>query len=113
MGDTAGQEKYRSFTRQYFRGAASALVLFDIMSDASFSSAHTWVEEIRRELQDPKLVIVLVGTKYDLSAVRRVSKEAATVYATAHALPYLEVSAKENTNVDQLFTEVARLLDAV
>lgn len=42
--DTAGQERYRSLASMYYRGAAAALVVYDITSHESFDRAKHWVQ---------------------------------------------------------------------
>ncbi len=37
--DTAGQERYHSLAPMYYRGAAAAIVVFDITHPASFERA--------------------------------------------------------------------------
>ena len=41
--DTAGQERYHSLAPMYYRGAAAAIVVYDITSQASYARAKTWV----------------------------------------------------------------------
>lgn len=36
LWDTAGQERYRSMTHAYYRGAAGALLVYDITNSESF-----------------------------------------------------------------------------
>lgn len=108
--DTAGQEKYRSFTRQYFRGASAVLACFDITSQASFEGAQKWVHEIQEEQLSPPPVMALVGTKSDLEPQRRVRREDAKNFAEEQRMLNLECSAKEGTQVDAVFEAVARIL---
>lgn len=108
--DTAGQEKYRSFTRQYFRGSSAVVVVFDITSSASFAGAQRWVQEAQLELTTPPPVMTLVGTKSDLGERRQVSVDMAREYAAQQGLAFLECSAKDGSNVDRLFVEVAQQL---
>ena len=110
--DTAGQEKYRSFTRQYFRGAAACVVLYDITSLASFEGAKKWLDDVKQELGGAKgVVIVLVGAKLDCAAtLRQVSTEQGQQLAAKEKALHLECSSKDGTNVDQTFENVARLL---
>lgn len=72
--DTAGQERYRSLAPMYYRGAAAAVVVFDVTSEASFTGAKTWVGELRRRA-DAGIVIALAGNKADVKEGRRVSAE--------------------------------------
>merc|ERR1712046_47219 len=63
--DTAGQERYHSLAPMYYRGAAAAIVVFDITSMDSFVRARDWVKELQRQ-GSPTLVLALVGNKADL-----------------------------------------------
>jgi small GTP-binding protein len=49
--DTAGQERYHSLAPMYYRGAAAAIVVYDITSQASYARAKTWVRELQRQGQ--------------------------------------------------------------
>lgn len=66
LWDTAGQERFRSVTRSYYRGAAGALLVYDITSHASFAALHTFLADARN-LASPACTLVLVGNKADLS----------------------------------------------
>ena len=57
--DTAGQERYRSLAPMYYRGAAAAIVVYDISNPDSFAGAKSWVKELQRR-GDPNVVIALV-----------------------------------------------------
>jgi small GTP-binding protein len=57
--DTAGQERYRSLAPMYYRGAAAAIVVYDITNQDSFAGAKSWVKELQRR-GDPNVVIALV-----------------------------------------------------
>ncbi|KAI7843613.1 hypothetical protein COHA_002853 [Chlorella ohadii] len=106
--DTAGQERYHSLAPMYYRGAAAAIVVFDITHPASFERAKKWVWELRQNVANPGLIIALVGNKVDLADESRAVPEAdARAYAAETGLLYFETSAKTNINVTQLFEEVA------
>eukprot|EP01084_Bolivina_argentea_P298322 514067_1 len=63
--DTAGQEKYRSLSPLYYRGASAALVVYDITNRESFENARKWIEEVH--IQEGKHVVIgLAGNKVDL-----------------------------------------------
>ncbi|VDL61241.1 unnamed protein product [Hymenolepis diminuta] len=68
--DTAGQERFQCVTRSYYRGAAGALVVYDISCRESFNRVADWISSVR-ELAKPELAIVLVGNKSDLAAEHR------------------------------------------
>ena len=69
--DTAGQERFRSVTRSYYRGAAGALLVYDITSRESFNALSNWLTDART-LASPAIVILLVGNKKDLDGEREV-----------------------------------------
>ena len=45
--DTAGQEKYKSIARIYYKDSKVAIVVYDITRMESFEAMKVWVEELR------------------------------------------------------------------
>ena len=60
--DTAGQEAFRSITRSYYRGAAGALLVYDITRRDTFNHLTTWLEDARQH-SNSNMVIMLIGNK--------------------------------------------------
>ena len=60
--DTAGQERYRAITGTYYKGAAGAIIIYDITKKISFNNIEKWFKELKDHLDD-KIVILLVGNK--------------------------------------------------
>jgi small GTP-binding protein len=106
--DTAGQERYRAITSAYYRGAVGAMLVYDLTSSLSFQALGRWLKELRDA--DPKIVVMLVGNKCDMSDLRVISSEEGTNFAKSQNLLFIETSAKEATNVRESFT---RLLTAI
>lgn len=104
--DTAGQERYRSLTPLYYRGAAAALVVYDITSSDSFLGAKTWVEELQRQ-GSADIVIGLAGNKSDMEAKREVPRADAEAYAQENNCIFYEMSAKTGDNVQAMFQQIA------
>ena len=98
----------------YYRGANAAVVAYDVTNYNSFERAQEWVKELCRECENPDLVVVLAGNKMDLveeePARRRVPIDEARAYAANNDLHIIETSAKDATNVTELFTHIARQL---
>lgn len=67
LWDTAGTERFRSVSRSYYRGAAGAILVYDITSHASFRSVAPFLNDARH-LASPKLSVLLVGNKLDLAS---------------------------------------------
>ena len=85
----------------------AAFVVFDITQSDSLETAKKWVDELN-EKAPANIIITLVGNKVDLEESREVKKEVAEEYARSVGLQYREVSAKENTNIVETFTELAK-----
>ncbi|KAK5121065.1 hypothetical protein LTR85_005549 [Meristemomyces frigidus] len=66
LWDTAGTERFRSVSRSYYRGAAGAILVYDLSSQASFAQLQTFLNDARA-LASPHLTVVLAGNKADLT----------------------------------------------
>jgi Ras-related protein Rab-5C len=114
--DTAGQERYRSLAPMYYRGAAAAIVVYDITKKDTFKGAQSWVKELRSR-GDPSVIIALAGNKADLEAKRKIPTEEAISYANLSEIIFQETSAKTPLNdekspwnVKKLFIQIANKL---
>ncbi|XP_016341390.1 ras-related protein Rab-25b [Sinocyclocheilus anshuiensis] len=103
--DTAGLERYRAITSAYYRGAVGALLVYDISKHLTYESAERWLKELY-DHADPHIVVMLVGNKTDLSAVRTVPTEDAKDFAEKNGLLFMETSALESVNVEAAFNTV-------
>ncbi|BGP32221.1 hypothetical protein JCM10296v2_004001 [Rhodotorula toruloides] len=107
--DSAGQERFRSVTRNYYRGACGAVVVFDITSRRSFESLTSWLSDARA-LASPDLEVVIVGNKLDQEDDRQVPYLEASRWAQEHGALYVETSSKTGENVEQPFILLARAI---
>ena len=102
LWDTAGQDKYRTIAKNYFKGSHGILLLYDITKQSSFNNIREWIQDIREEVS-PKAIIFLIGNKIDLADQRKISKEKGIELAEEYKLPFFEASAKSGENVDEVF----------
>ena len=107
--DTAGQERFKTITTSYYKGAHAILVVFDITDRDSFDHVRNWMADIDKFAKEGVLRI-LVGNKCDLAHSRQVSMEEAKEIANKYGIKYIETSAKDTINIDDLFISTAKYL---
>ncbi|CAB3359608.1 Hypothetical predicted protein [Cloeon dipterum] len=107
--DTAGQERFKSVTRSYYRGAAGALLVYDVTRRDSFNALANWLADAR-SLASPNIVVLLVGNKSDLESQREVTFLEASRFAQENELMFLETSAKSGQNVVEAFSKCAKAI---
>ncbi|KAI3974520.1 hypothetical protein MKX01_005187, partial [Papaver californicum] len=104
--DTAGQESFRSITRSYYRGAAGALLVYDITRRETFNHLASWLEDARQHA-NANMTIMLIGNKCDLAHRRAFSTEEGEQFAKENGLIFMEASAKTAQNVEEAFISTA------
>ncbi|XP_053119039.1 ras-related protein Rab-2B isoform X2 [Hemicordylus capensis] len=107
--DTAGQESFRSITRSYYRGAAGALLVYDITRRETFNHLTSWLEDARQH-SSSHMVIMLIGNKSDLENRRAVMREEGEAFAQEYGLIFMETSAKTASNVEEAFLYTAKAI---
>lgn len=104
LWDTVGQERYRTMTKMFFRGAKGVLLVYDVTNRDSFNTIQDWMESLKKFSLDQEEVI-LIGNKIDLH-YRDVSKSEGSQLATSLGIKYFETSAKTGENVSQVFEQL-------
>lgn len=104
--DTAGQERFRTLTNAYFRGAAGALLLYDITSRSSFVNCTTWMESVSQHAS-PNICVVIVGHKCDAEEDRVVTTSEGLNLAEHYEALFFEASSKASHNVSKVFIRLA------
>jgi Ras-related protein Rab-1A len=105
--DTAGQDRFRSITNSYYRGAHGIIISYDITNKQSFVNIERWMRNVKDFVSD-NAVKILIGTKSDLEEKRKVSKKELEDLANELDMKYIETSAKDNKNVDELFIIICK-----
>ncbi|KAG6353933.1 hypothetical protein INS49_005190 [Diaporthe citri] len=105
--DTAGQERFRTLSTSYYRGAHGVILVYDASSRTSFASMERWFDEVEVNTV-PGVALYLVGAKVDKP--RAVTAAEGQALADAHGANFCEVSAKTRENVRKPFVEI---VDAV
>nr|BAB29331.1 unnamed protein product [Mus musculus] len=105
--DTAGQERFRALAPMYYRGSAAAIIVYDITKAETFSTLENWVRELRQH-GPHSMVVAIAGNKCDLTDVREVMERDAKDYADSIHAIFVETSAKNAININELFIEISR-----
>jgi Ras-related protein Rab-4B len=105
--DTAGQERFRSVTRSYYRGAAGALIFYDITNRDTFEHLANWLSDART-LARPDISIVATGNKSDLKEERQVTFLEASRFCQENDAMFMETSAMTGECVEEAFMKCAR-----
>lgn len=98
----AGQERFRTITSSYYRGAHGICLTFDLTEPTTFKGVGKWVAEIDLYAED-HVEVILVGNKADRSEIK-VTKDVINELLSQHpSIKYFETSAKSNTGISEAF----------
>jgi small GTP-binding protein len=103
--DTAGQEIYQSIAPIYTRGAAGAMIVFDLTRRASFENITKWT----RFVEDPLIKIVLVGNKCDLEGESQVRVDEGREAADRLGCHFFCTSARTGFGVEDAFLGLVKI----
>lgn len=104
--DTAGQEKYRSLTKFFYKDAAIAVLVYDITRRESFEEVRKYWYEQLKTCGEKNIVIGLAGNKCDMFDKEAVSEEEARTFANEIGAQFQLTSAFKNLGIDDLFRMV-------
>jgi Ras-related protein Rab-39B len=107
LWDTAGQEKFRSITRSYYRNSVGALLLYDISRRSSFDHLVDWLFEVRKHIEPTKAVYQVVACKTDIDGEREITTEEGKAFADFYNIKFIETSARTRSNVEVAFRMIA------
>ncbi|XP_042656255.1 ras-related protein Rab-44 [Tyto alba] len=109
LWDSAGQERYHSITKQFFRKADGVVLMYDITSEYSFSDVRYWLSCIQEGAEEG-VAILLLGNKTDCAAERQVPTKEGERLAKEYQLMFYECSAASGHNVFESMVSLIRLL---
>ena len=102
MYDTAGQEQYRALTRNFYRGAHAAFLVYDTTRVDSFEELVQWHEEVQANAPND-VIFAVIGSKSDLEADRAVEPRRAEKWAKTIGAQHFLVSAVANIGITKAF----------
>lgn len=111
--DTAGTEQFASMRDLYIRNSQGFVIVYSITSLQTFQDIKTMRDHIQRVKGQERIPLVLVGNKVDLESQREVHIAEGLDLSYRWGCPYLETSAKNTENVNELFIAVIREMNSV
>ncbi len=103
--DTAGQEKFYSLNRIFFKDAQIAIIVYDITRTNTFEKIKDfWFNEIINNAKN-SVIIGIAGNKSDLYTIEEVNENEARDYANSINASFKLTSALENKGISDLFNE--------
>jgi len=102
--DTAGEERFRSLTKMFYKGADGIFVGFSLLDPKTLESIDYWIQQINENCsKEYPISLVLFGNKCDDKENIKVKKEEIDAIKNKYDLTYFETSAKDNINIQNLF----------
>ena len=108
--DTAGQEKYKSLSKSYYKHANCALFIFSLNDINTFNDIREWINLFEENNEGTYFVCrYLIGNKSDLEIA--VEQDKIDEFRNNNKFDgYASISAKDNINIDKLFEEMSQIL---
>ncbi|CEP00296.1 Ras family [Plasmodiophora brassicae] len=101
--DTQGQDEQELFRNEYCLGAHAYVLVFSLTSPRSLQNVKVINDKLINLIGHTKIPRVLVGSKQDLDTDRRIPIQECLDLSREWGVPYVECSAKQNLNVDEVF----------
>ena len=112
LWDTAGQQRFRTLIKAYYRGCSGMIFVFDVTDRESFESLHKWHENTQ-ETMGRETQKLLIGNKIDLASIdRKVTQEEARDFAEMKGMTYFEVSAMNNSR-EELLIPIKEMVERI
>ena len=113
--DTAGLEKFRSLTKNYYKGCHACIIVFDVTNRNSFEDVFEWMNFYKENCNNNNYEnannnIILIGNKIDKTFERCVDAEDVENFCMRNNLVYYETSAKDGQNINKVFKIIGNKL---
>ena len=106
LWDTSGQERFKTITHAYYRGAVGVILVYDITDPLTFNNVGMWINSLK-EHATPNILKILVGNKCDLEDSRIITRNRGQKLAEEYDIKFFEASAKNGNKVNEIFKYLA------
>ena len=108
--DTAGQERFRSIARIYYKNAKVVVLVYDITSKKTFEEMKGyWYQQVK-DIETKDLIIAIAANKSDLYEEREVEDDEGKEFATSIKAIFVSTSAKNDSGITALFDNIGQKL---
>ena len=106
--DTAGEERFRSVNKIFYKEAYICILVYDITNHESFENIKNYWHPIVNENSATKIIYGVAGNKIDLYEEEKVDEKEVREYCNSIDAMFHTTSAKENTYIDDIFTDLGK-----
>jgi len=110
--DTAGTEQFTAMRDLYMKNGQGFVLVYSIIAQSTFNDIQDLRDQIHRVKDSPNVPMCLVGNKCDLADQRVITTEQGEQLAKKFGCKFLEASAKTKHNVEQIFYDLVRQINA-
>ena len=103
--DTAGEERFRNITQQYYKGADGIVLVYDVTDEASYDKIKDWMDQIISNTTRDNIGLVLLGNKCDFEE-RAITEEQGKKLAEELKISYFETSALNGQGINEAFEQL-------
>jgi len=107
--DTAGQEKYKSVTKFFYRDSKIVILVYDITRESSFNEIKNfWLNQIKNFVEN-NIIICICGAKSDLINDEKVKEEDVRKFADENNVFFRLTSSMNNYGIDEMFEFLGKI----
>ena len=115
--DTAGSERFRTLTPNFYRGAHGAILVYDVTRRETFNRLDSWMKEVDIYSTRNEMVKMVIGNKIDKceegedgipKMASQVPREEAVRWARKNSTLFIEASARTSEGVRTAFEELVQ-----
>jgi small GTP-binding protein len=103
--DTAGEDRFRNITQQYYKGADGIVLVYDVTDEASYDKIKDWMDQIISNTTRDNIGLVLLGNKCDFEE-RAITEEQGKKLAEELKISYFETSALNGQGINEAFEQL-------